>query len=182
MKKALLIILLLSTSSIFSQFKAWSNIYSLELGAVLCKGSESGSSLNGYNFSFTYDYITSPSKSFSMGMNIAYMQTNEDLSGSNIEYSSLPILFQAKWFFLQESSLAYLQGGVGLHTSKVELYGANSGVMVSGAGIMFLAGVGTFVEVGKDIFITAGYNFNWMDGNSYQNGIVHNLKIGIGFQ
>ncbi len=182
MKKSLLIILLLSTSSIYGQFRAWSNIYSLELGAVLCKGTESGSSLNGYNFSFTYDYVTSPSKSFSMGMNIAYMQTNEELSGRNIEYSSLPIMFQAKWFLLPESSSAYIQGGAGIHTSRVEAFGNNSGVMVSDAGVMFLAGFGTFVEVGKDIFITAGYNFNWMDGNSYQNGIVHNLKIGIGFQ
>jgi hypothetical protein len=181
MKKTLFIILLLCASSMLGQFKSWSNIYSLELGAILCQGTESGSSLNGYNFSFTYDYVPS-SSSFSTGVNVAYMKTNEELSGRNIEYSSLPILFQAKWFFLPKTSLAYLQGGVGIHNSRVEAFGDNSGVVVSDAGVMFLAGVGTFVEVGKNIFITAGYNFNWMDGNSYQNGIVHNIKIGMAFQ
>lgn len=41
---------------------------------------------------------------------------------------------------------------------------------------------GGYIFTDEKIFINAAYNFSYMSNSFYRDGIIHLLKIGIGFQ
>ncbi len=182
MKKTSLSLLLLMfcASSLFAQSESNSKsmLYTFDLGAAFLKGTEKNTNLTGYNFNITFEYYGSIPTG---GISIGYMRTIDESEDSTIEYSSIPVLLQSKYFLTPDSKAFYIQGGVGIHLSRAEILGKTSFRGDSFAGLKVLLGIGSYSAINDVLFINVSYNFSWMDISSYQDGIVHTIKIGIGF-
>ena len=179
MKNLFLFILLFISSEVFGQLKTGANIFTLDIGFTMLKGTSSNSSISGYNFNLVYDRASTAK--VSGGASVGYIRAQDESGERAVSYSTIPILMQGKFFPLEKSKSFYLQGGVGIHFSNLEYLGPNGYAESEDNGIMFLAGLGSLISFDGNFFFVISYNFNWLDSQTYQNGIIHNLKIGFAF-
>ena len=174
----LLILLILSVSS-YAQLKRNSNLFTFDIGTTSLIGTTTNNTLTGFNANFVYDYV-STDNSFTGGFSIGYMHADDEASTPKLAYSTIPIVLQGKYFPVTNSTSFYLEGGIGLHFSRAERIGNNI-LEISDSGLMLLAGLGTYAPLDDNFFLKIAYNFSWLDSQSYQNGVMHSLKLGFAF-
>ncbi len=178
-KNTLFFAVLFICTAMFGQSKSLSNLYTLDFGVSILKGVESNTLSNGYNFHFAYDYFNA-NNSLSRGFSIGYMEVVDENAENEIAYTTMPILLQGKYFPTSGRYL-YLQGGAGIHFSQAEHIGTNRFIIASGGGVILLAGAGSLFTLDENLLLKVAYSFNWLDGKTYQNGIIHSLNIGLAF-
>ena len=177
----LLIFALASGSS--AQFKNWSQLCSFNGGYAILVGESTGNSLDGYAFDFTYEQVNMDGD-LSGGVLIQYLAGHDDDTDNDrrINYQSIPVMFQGKYFFGSDMVKGYLQGGIGLQFSRIEYSGPKLLLQDGDTGFTFGIGLGGLFFTDEKIFINAAYNFSYQGNSFYRDGIVHLFKIGIGFQ
>jgi hypothetical protein len=166
-----------------AQFKSWSQLMSFNGGYASLVGEATGNTLDGYAFDFTYEQVNMDGN-MSGGVMITYLAGHDEDSENDrrINYHSIPILLQGKYFFGSENLKGYLQGGAGIQFSRIEYTGPNLLLLDGDSGFAFSLGLGGYFFTDEKIFINAAYNFSYMSNSFYRDGIVHLFKVGIGFQ
>ena len=183
-KVLILIILvgfLVTTAS--AQFKNWSKLISFNGGYASLVGEYTGNTLDGYAFDFTYEQVNMDGN-LAGGIIITYLAGHDTDSGNNrrINYQTIPIMLQGKYFFGSDKIRGYLQGGIGLQFSRIEFSGPNILLQDGDSGFTGGLGLGGYYFIDEKIFINVAYNFNYLGNSFYRDGMVHLLKVGIGFQ
>ena len=171
------------TSTVSAQFKNWSQLISFNGGYASLVGETTGNTLDGYAFDFTYEQVNMDGD-MAGGIMITYLAGHDDDSENDrrINYQSIPVMLQGKYFFGSEMIKGYLQGGVGVQFSRIEYTGPNLLLQDGDSGFALNLGLGGYIFTDEKIFINAAYNFSYMSNSFYRDGIIHLLKIGIGFQ
>ena len=179
----LMLLVIVFATNASAQFKNWSQQISFNGGYAVLVGEDTGNRLDGYAFDFTYDQVNSDG-SLAGGVMISYLAGHDDDSENEqrINVQSIPILFQGKYFFGSDMIKAYLQGGIGLQFSRIEYTGPRIMLQDGDSGFTLGLGLGANFFTDEKIFINAAYNFSYMSNSYYRDGIVHLLKVGIGFQ
>ena len=179
----IIVFLFFLTTTLSAQFQSWSKLMSFNANYALLKGEVTGNTLDGYAFDFTYEQVNSKGD-MAGGILIAYLAGHDDDTENErrINYQSLPIYLQGKYLFGSESIMGYLQGGIGLQFSRIEFTGPNLLQQDGDSGFAFNLGLGGYFFTDEKIFINAAYNFNYLVNSFYQDGMVHMIKVGIGFQ
>jgi hypothetical protein len=115
---------------------------------------------------------------------ITYLAGHDKDSNNDrrINYQSIPIMLQGKYFFGSDKIKGYLQGGIGLQFSRIEFSGPNILLQDGDSGFACGLGLGGYFFTDEKIFINIAYNFSYLANSFYRDGIVHLLKVGIGFQ
>jgi hypothetical protein len=175
--------ILVFMTTVSAQFKNWSQLFSFNGGYAILVGESTGNTLDGYAIDFTYEQVNMDGD-LSGGILIQYLAGHDDDTPNNrrINYQSIPVMFQGKYFFGSDMVKGYLQGGIGLQFSRIEFSGANLLLQDGDSGFTFGIGLGGIFFTDEKIFINAAYNFNYLGNSFYRDGIVHLFKIGIGFQ
>jgi len=183
--KVLILLMIVSVfaTSASAQFKTWSKLTSFNGGYALLAGENTGNSLDGYAFDVTFEQVNMDGD-MAGGVMIKYLAGHEDDNENDrrINYQSIPIMLQGKYLFGSESIKGYLQGGVGIQFSRIEYTGPNLLLLDADSGWALGLGLGGYFFTDEKIFINAAYNFSYLTNSFYRDGIVHLVKIGIGFQ
>jgi hypothetical protein len=179
----LLLLIFALTTTTSAQFKNGSQQYSFNGGYAILVGESTGNTLEGYAIDFTYEQVNMDGN-LSGGVLIQYLAGHDDDTANDrrINYQSIPVMFQGKYFFGSDMVKGYLQGGIGLQFSRIEFSGAKLLLQDGDTGITFGIGLGGLFFTDEKIFINAAYNFSYQGNSYYRDGIVHLLKVGIGFQ
>ena len=172
--------LFLLSSSLYSQLKSLDALWTFEVGSTVLNASEIDVALNGYSFTATFDQITS-SKELSGGVTFGYMRSTTKVGNEEYAYSSLPLIMQGKYFLATGSVPFYLQGGVGMHFSRLDRTTEVLYLQFSDVGLVLNAGTGILIPLGSDVYLSLAYQFNWYETTFYNDGMVHLFKIGLGF-
>jgi len=183
--KVLFLIMVISVfaTTASAQFKNWSQLVSFNGGYASLVGEDTGNTLDGYAFDFTIEQVNSDGN-IAGGLMLTYLTGHDDDSENNqhINYQSIPIMLQGKYFFGSEMIKFYLQGGVGLQFSRIEYAGPKLLLQDADTGLALGAGLGSYFFADEKIFLNIAYNFSYLKNSFYRDGIVHLVKIGIGFQ
>jgi hypothetical protein len=179
----LMLVIAVFATNASAQFKNWSEQMSFNGGYASLVGETTGNTLDGYAFDFTYEQVNMDG-TLSGGVLISYLAGHDDDKENErrLNIYSLPILLQGKYFFGSDMVKGYLQGGVGLQFSRIEYSGKNLLLQDADTGFAMLLGLGGNIFTDEKIFINAAYNFSYLNNSFYRDGIVHLLKVGIGFQ
>jgi hypothetical protein len=166
-----------------AQFKSWSKLTSFNGGYASLVGEYTGNTMDGYAFDFTYEQVNMEGN-LAGGIIITYLAGHDKDSKDDrrINYQSIPIMFQGKYFFGPAKYKGYLQGGIGLQFSRIEFSGPNILLQDGDSGFTGGLGLGGYFFTDEKMFINVAYNFSYQANSFYRNGIVHLLKVGIGFQ
>ena len=178
-----MIIIAVYANSASAQFKKWSQLMSFNGGYATLVGENTGNTLEGYAFDFTYEQVNMDGD-LSGGVMVTYLSgRDEDTENERyLNYRSIPVLLQGKYFFGSDMIAGYLQGGIGIQFSAVDYVGKNLMLSDADAGFAMAAGIGANFYTDEKIFINAAYNFSYLNNSFYRDGIVHLFKVGIGFQ
>lgn len=179
----LMLVIFVFTASASAQFKNWSKLTTFNGGFASLVGETTGNTLDGYAFDFTYEQINMDG-TMSGGIMITYLAGHDgDTENTRrINYASLPIMLQGKYFFGSDMVKGYLQGSAGIQFSWVEYSGPNLLLKDGDSGFAFGLGLGGNFFTDEKIFVNAAYNFSYLTNSFYRDGIVHLFKVGIGFQ
>ena len=183
LKKYLILAIVFSLSSssqIYSQLKSIEGLWTFEGGYTLLNASQTDASLNGYSFTVTYDQIN-PGNELSGGVTFGYMRSTTTVDNEEYAYSSLPLILQGKYYLAKGSVPFYLQGGFGMHISRLDRTTELLYLQFSDVGVVFNAGTGVLVPLGSDVYLSFSYQFNWYETTFYNDGMVHLFKLGFGF-
>lgn len=172
-----------ATSTATAQYKNWSKLMSFNGGYASLKAEDTGNNLDGYAFDFTYEQ-SNLDGNLAGGIMVTYMAAHDDDSDNDrrINYQSLPIMFQGKYYFGSNQARGYLQGGVGIQYSRIEYLSSNLLLSDGDAGFTAGGGIGGYFFTDEKIFINVAYNLNYLSNSFYRDGLVHLFKVGIGFQ
>jgi len=183
--KVLFLIMAVSvfTTTASAQFKSWSQLVSFNGSFASLVGETTGNTLEGYAFDFTYEQVNMDGN-LAGGVMVTYLagHDNDSENDRRINYQSIPVMLQGKYFFGSDMIKGYLQGGAGIQFSRIEFTGPNLLLLDGDTGWAFGLGLGGYFYTDEKIFINAAYNFNIQTNSFYRDGIVHLVKIGIGFQ
>ena len=179
----LLLFIFALTTTTSAQFKNWSQQYSFNGGYAILDGESTGNTLEGYAIDFTYEQVNMDGN-LSGGVLIQYLAGHDDDTDNDrrINYQSIPVMFQGKYFFGSDMVKGYLQGGIGLQFSRIEYSGPKLLLQDGDTGFTFGVGLGGLFFTDEKIFINAAYNFSYQGNSYYRDGIIHLFKVGIGFQ
>jgi len=174
------VFLFLFSSSVYSQLKSIDPLWTFEIGTTVLNASEIDVALNGYVFTATYDQINA-SKELSGGVTFGYIRSTTTVTNEEYTYSSLPLVLQGKYFLTSGSVPFYLQGGVGIHFSRLDRTSKVLYLQFGDVGLILNAGTGVLVPLGSDVYLSFAYQFNWYETTFYNDGMVHLFKLGLGF-
>ena len=192
MKHFLLILLVLfaGLNLAQAQHKAGSGLLILNAGFTSASPEASDYDLSGNTFTLSYE-ISNLEGNLAGGMSIGYVTTSADSVNSagvteerlnSVSYTVLPIMIYGRFMFGSEQIKGYIGAGLGIQfsnadffTNKVQVEGADSGLLVSG-----MAGLNYFIN--DKIFINGNYNLGWLANSYFKDGMVQNFTIGLGFQ
>ena len=179
----LLIVICVFTATASAQFKSYSQLISFNGSWASMAAKETGSTFDGWAFDFTYEQVNMDGD-LAGGVSITYLTAQDEVENEawHTNYQSIPILLQGKYFFGSPNWKFYLMGGIGVQFSRIEHAGPNLLLADGDSGFAFGLGAGVNIFTSEKFFINAAYNFNHLSNSFYQDGLVHLLKIGIGFQ
>ena len=179
----LLSAILIMASSASAQFKKWSELTTINAGYASLVGETTGNTLEGYAIDVTHEQVNLDGD-LSGGFMIAYLSGHDEDTETDrkINYYSVPLFLQGKYFFGSDMIAGYAQGGVGIQFSGVDYVGKTLMLSDGDAGIAMMAGLGANFYTDEKIFISAAYNFSYLNNSFYRDGIFHLFKVGIGFQ
>lgn len=117
----LLMVMAVFATTATAQFKNWSQLMSFNGGYASLVGEDTGNTLDGYAFDFTYEQINMDGD-LAGGVMITYLagHDNDSENDRRINYQSIPIILQGKYFFGSDMIKFYMQGGAGLQFSRIE--------------------------------------------------------------
>jgi hypothetical protein len=172
-----------ATSTATAQYKNWSKLTSFNAGYASLKAEDTGNNLDGYAFDFTYEQ-SNMDGNLAGGIMVTYMAAHDDDSENSrrINYQSLPIMLQGKYYLGSNRARGYLQGGAGIQFSWVEYSGPILLLQDGDSGITLGGGIGGYFFTDEKIFINVAYNLNYLSNSYYRDGLIHLFKLGIGFQ
>ncbi len=165
-----LLILLMGLSLAQAQHKPTSGLLIFNVGFTKTSPEYSDQDLDGNTFTLSYEKSDYQGR-FAGGIAFAYTETAAD-----------PILLFGKVLFGPPKVKGYIGGGVGIqfshihyYTQNVQVNGQDSGFMVGG-----LAGLNYFLN--DKIFLNGNYSLFYLGNSFYQDDLVQNFSIGLGFQ
>jgi hypothetical protein len=185
-----ILVLLIGLNLAQAQHKPGSSILLFNVGFVSTSPEYSDDDLSGNTFMFSYE-TSNLDGNMAGGVSIGYMSTSADSvagEGSKVErantvsFGVFPILLYGRYMFGSEKFKGYLGAGFGIQfsnatfaTENVQGEAYDSGFLLSG-----MAGANYFIS--EKILINANYNISWLANSYFQDGIVSNFAIGLGFQ
>lgn len=185
-----ILILFLSLSLAQAQHQPESNILIFNVGFTEASPEDSDNNLHGNTLSLNFEKSEWQGR-FAGGVSIAYSKTSADsLSAAgqelnrlnSVSYEVIPAMLYGKVLFGSPKAKGYIGGGVGIQfsnvkyfTQNVQIESSNSGFLVGG-----LAGLSVFLN--ETILLNANYSLNYLSNSYYQDGLAHNINIGLGFQ
>lgn len=179
----LLILILVFTATVSAQFTNFSQLISFNGGYATLTAEETGNTMDGYAFDFTFEQVNMDGN-LAGGVMIAYLNAQDVVENEewHTNYQSIPILLQGKYFFGSPYLKLYFQGGIGVQFSRIEHAGPKLLLADGDSGFAAGIGAGGNLFLGKKLFINAAYNLNYLSNSFYRDNLVHLFKIGIGFQ
>jgi len=174
------VFLFLFSSSVYSQLKSIDPLWTIEGGYTISNASDIDVQLTGYAFTVTYDKII-PGNELSGGVTFGYMRSTTTFTDEEYTYSSLPLVLQGKYFVATGSVPFYLQGGIGMHFSRLDRTSELLYLQFADVGLILNIGTGVLVPLGNDVYLSFSYQFNWYETTFYNNGLVNLFKIGLAF-
>ena len=186
----ILLILFVSLSLAQAQYKAGSGLFIFNVGWTMASPEDIEADLNGNTFSMSYEE-TDLFSSFSGGFVLAYSNTSADsLSAgggkidrlNKVSYEVIPVAFFGKLYFGSETFRGYAGAGLGVQFSNINYFTQNGQVTAWESGILISGMAGANFYLSEDILLNANYSINYLGNGYYQDGLAHNINIGIGFQ
>ena len=118
------------------------------------------------------------------GIRFGYLSTKEEGEemGRSICYYSMPLTMYGKYFFGPDNIKGYLLGEVGFQFSRYEYFGTDVWITDNDAGLVAGLGLGGQFYVNEKMSLNVGYAFHFWGNSYYQDGMLHMLKFGLGFQ
>ncbi len=184
MKKIVLglFILLGFSTSIYSQYKEGSGSLLLGGSFSLFKAINYDVNLNGYGFGGGYESNFLGSD-WTIGFGVSSITASDELSDSaQISFSALPVNIYGKYFFGNPNVRGYFSLGIGFQASTSTLSGRGLYSENYDNGYAFNFGVGMNYYISSKAFVNLGYNFSYWDNNYLEDGLGHNIILGLGFQ
>lgn len=177
---AVLFFVLILVSVTSAQFKSGGNIWSVNGGYTYLNVTESEQNLTGYAITGTFDQVSWDLK-YSGGFTFGYLRSMETYSNAEYVYSSLPFVLQGKYYLITKKVPFYLQGGIGMHFSKLERTSEFVYTAYGDVGLVLNAGTGIFIPLSSSLSINLSYQFNWYETTFYKDGMVHLFRVGLAF-
>jgi len=184
------LIILFSLNPLQAQHKAGSRLLILNVGFTAASPEDNDNDLNGNTFSLNYE-SSNLEGNLAGGVSISYLTTSADSvdAGGNtvsrlnsVSYRVFPIILYGRYMFGTDQIKGYIGAGIGIQFSNASFYtnniqadGQDSGITIGG-----MAGVNYFFN--DKIFVNGNYNLSWLSNSFYQDGIVQNFTVGLGFQ
>ncbi len=97
-------------------------------------------------------------------------------------YYSMPFTLFGKYYFGPAKFRGYVLGEVGIQFSRFEYSGSTLWLSDNDAGFLAGLGLGGQFYVYEKTFFNLAYTFSLWGNSYYQDGFLHQIKLGIGFQ
>lgn len=151
---------------------------------------DSGHGLDGWGLSGVYEMTTSTGR-WAGGFGFGYLRLGDDVQGVEIKdeivdgkvtYNTIPLSAQAKLLFGVPEVMGYLSLGVGAQLTKLKFKSGDDWVSGWDSGLLFAMGLGIYTYASDGVFVNFGYNVGWLGNTYYENNLMHQFVIGLGFQ
>jgi hypothetical protein len=158
-------------------------IVTFDVGWAMGKNEATAKNANGASFQFTADWVTFRPR-ISIGVTVASMNLHEETDGIRNNLNTVPVYFAAKYWFGKDGGRVYgfAGGGIGGYNSTLETLEDETDDYTKNrtSGLALGVPVGVIAFVGKRLFLTANYQFNWFNKSFYQDDIAHAVFFGLG--
>jgi hypothetical protein len=186
----ILVVLLIGFGSSFAQYKSASSLLIFNAGWTFATPEDVDADLSGNTFSLSWEQ-TQYSGVWSFGFTLAYSNTSADslnAAGSKVKrvnkvsYEVLPVSFFAKAMFGSDKLRGYVGAGLGIQFSNIHYFTQNVQVTGYESGFLLSGTVGGYFFISESVLLNANYSINYLGNSYYQDGLAHNINIGLGFQ
>jgi hypothetical protein len=151
---------------------------------------DSGHGLDGWGISGLYEMTTSTGR-WAGGFGFGYLRLQDNLTGVEIKdevvdgdvtYNTIPLSAQGKLLFGAPSVMGYLSLGLGAQLTKLRFKSGDDWVSGWDSGLLLAAGLGIYTYASDGMFVNFGYNVGWLGNTYYEDNLMHQFIIGLGFQ
>ena len=180
--KLIVICLIMATSGI-AQYKGSGRIVLVNGSVVSLKSSSTQEKVSGFALGVGLEQATFGGN-WAGGVNFTYLDADDSSNPNDVKinYQTFPVTLFGKYLIGPEKYKGYLSGEIGLHFSRRELSGAEFYTSSRESGSVLGLGLGGYAFIDQKLLINLGYKFMYMNNSYYQDGLVHTLSLGIGFQ
>lgn len=149
----------------------------------MLKSEKTDNSLDGYFVSGAFEQINYDGD-MAGGFRIGYLSTNEESEKADVSmlYYSMPFTLFGKYYFGPAKFRGYVLGEFGIQFSRFEYTGSTLRLSDNDAGFLGGLGLGGQFYLNEKTFFNLAYTFNLWGNSYYQDGFLHQIKLGIGFQ
>lgn len=182
MKKLITMLLMVTGTSIaYSQ----ENMVTLSGGYAFANIEEASADGTGWRINGLYEFNPSGSK-FAHGFSVGYVSLSGEggvaQEETKYDIGSWPIYYAPKFLMGNESLKGFLKGAIGWQFSNVSRTGAAAEGDSNDSGFAMGAGAGASYFVNEKVFVTAEYEFLWLQNSFFRDGYLNTASLGIGFR
>jgi opacity protein-like surface antigen len=173
------------------QFVDSSKFLLLDAGWASVEGKDTGNRIDGHGARITFEQ-SDWGGSFGGGGTLLYMRADDTTAdGVNLNYSNFMFGVLGKWYFGPRRVRFNIMTSFGVQLGSLERSGeVDDGeggtetrtVNDDDSGFALSIGGGAYAFLTDALFLSAAYDFSLMGNTFYQDGTMHFLRIGVGFQ
>jgi hypothetical protein len=167
--------LLLGAPLAHAQLQPEQSVMAWNISGLWGEFEEEGSFSSGGALGFTYDRIM-PGGKWALGLNLYYGRAVKD----QLTYTSWPTTFTVKLLVGWPRYKAYVGGGIGLHSERLdvsgEVYRSFQDVAMD-----FAIPLGFYAFFTEKLGAQVQYQANFANSDVIKNGVLHYLGVGILF-
>jgi hypothetical protein len=117
-----------------------------------------------------------------LGADVTDVEIKDELADGNVTYNTIPLSAYGKLLFGAPSVMGYLSMSLGAQLTKLKFKSGDDWVSGWDSGLLFAMGLGIYTYASEGMFVNFGYNVGWLGNTYYEDNLMHQFIIGIGFQ
>jgi hypothetical protein len=186
----IILILFIGFGSSFAQYKPASSLLIFNAGWTSATPEDIDADLSGNTFSLSWEQ-TDLGGIWSCGFAMAYSKTSADslnADGSKVKrinkvsYEVVPVTFFAKAMFGSDVLRGYVGAGLGIQFSNINYFAERGQITAYESGFSVSGTAGGYFFISESVLLNANYSLTYLGNSFYQDGLAHNINIGLGFQ
>ncbi len=160
-------------------------MWTINYGNVYGDIEDSDANASGWRLNGSYEVNRAGSK-FWHGLGVGWIETTGDSNrnGEQVDYTltSMPIYYQPKILFGQDSLKGFVKGALGWHFSDYEAKGTYRRVDANESGLYAGIGVGGMYVINTKYVISLEYEWAYLDNYYYRDNAVQSAMLGFGIK
>jgi opacity protein-like surface antigen len=182
MKNTIAILLLvLSALVAFSQ----ENMLTLSGGYTFANIEEADADGTGWRINGLFEFAPMNGKvahGFSFGYISLSAEDNESQDVVKYDVGVWPVYYAPKYLFGNEKMKGFIKAAVGWQFSNIDRTGAVSEIETTDSGFTLGAGAGAMYLFNEKVFLSAEYEFLWLQNSYFRDGYLNTASLGLGLR